>query len=150
MYMGCPYIYIHNIGISKHGKHLRLLSSGTKLFITFEFKGSSTQGERYTFFLFWLFHLPLTQRPLVWLRWASESQPSSPEAELNSTNWLFQISQNPPCASGAWRHSHPLVNLSWDFYFDIYERHILPARALTPALKFAPKLPMCWAERFSA
>ena len=26
----------------------------------------------------------------------------------------------------------------WDFYFDIYERHILPARALTPALKFAP------------
>ena len=26
----------------------------------------------------------------------------------------------------------------WDFYFDIYERHIIPARALTPALKFAP------------
>ena len=60
--MGCSYIYIyiyiHNIGISKHEKHLRLLSSGTKLYITFEFKGSSTLGERYTFFLFWLFHLP--------------------------------------------------------------------------------------------
>ena len=26
----------------------------------------------------------------------------------------------------------------WDFYFDICERYILPARALTPALKFAP------------
>ena len=26
----------------------------------------------------------------------------------------------------------------WDFYFDICEQHILPARALTPALKFAP------------
>ena len=40
---------------------------------------------------------------------------------------------------GAWRHSHPLVNLSiWDFYFDICERHILPARASTLVLKFAP------------
>ena len=41
------HIYItQNIGIPKHEKHLRLLSSGTKLFITFEFKGSSTLGER--------------------------------------------------------------------------------------------------------
>ena len=30
--------YIDNIGIPKHEKHLRLLSSGTKLFITFELK----------------------------------------------------------------------------------------------------------------
>ena len=29
------------IGIPKHEKHVRLLSSGTKLFITFEFKGFS-------------------------------------------------------------------------------------------------------------
>ena len=50
-------IYTYNIGIPKHEKHLRLLSSGKKLFITFEFKGSSTFGDRYTFFLFWLFHL---------------------------------------------------------------------------------------------
>ena len=50
------------MGISKHEKHLRLLSSGTKLFIIFEFKGSSTLGERYTFFLFWLFHLPRPSR----------------------------------------------------------------------------------------
>ena len=35
------YIYIEH-WISKHEKHLRLLSSGTKLFITFDFKGSST------------------------------------------------------------------------------------------------------------
>ena len=58
------HIYItENIGISKHEKHLRLLSLGTKLFINFEFKGSSTQGERYTFFLFWLFHLPTPPPP---------------------------------------------------------------------------------------
>ena len=31
--------HIDNIGIPKHEKHLRLLSSGTKLFITFELKG---------------------------------------------------------------------------------------------------------------
>ena len=38
-------------------------------------------------------------------------------------------------ASGAWRHSHPAVIFSiWDFYFDIFEWHILPARAWTPAL----------------
>ena len=45
-------MYTQNIGISKHEKQSRLFSSGTKLFITFEFKGSSTWGERYTFFLF--------------------------------------------------------------------------------------------------
>ena len=44
----------------------------------------------------------------------------------------------PACASGAWRHSHPQVNLLSDFYFDICEQHILPARASTPVLKFAP------------
>ena len=41
------YIYTWNIGISKHEKHLRLLSSGTKLFITFEFKGSSTDTHSF-------------------------------------------------------------------------------------------------------
>ena len=35
-----------NIGIPKHEKHLRLLSSGTKPFITFELK-VSTEGERH-------------------------------------------------------------------------------------------------------
>ena len=34
-------------------------------------------------------------------------------------------------------HIHLSIFL-WDFYFDIYERHILPVRALTPAPKFAP------------
>ena len=57
----------------------------------------------------------------------------------DSTHWLFQNPPNPPSASGAWRHSHPLVHLSiWDFYFDICERHILPARTSTPARIFAP------------
>ena len=38
---------------------------------------------------------------------------------------------------------HDVIHIHWstflrDFYFNIYERHILPTRALTPALKFAP------------
>ena len=38
---------------------------------------------------------------------------------------------------------HDVIHIHWstflsDFYFDIYARHILPAHALTPALKFAP------------
>ena len=37
--------YIDNIGIPKHEKHLRLLSSGTKLFITFKLKGFLTWGR---------------------------------------------------------------------------------------------------------
>ena len=93
------FIYItSNIGISKHEKHLRLLSSGKKLFITFEFKGFST-WERGTIFRFRLFSsVPPTiscdtcPRPPR----ASESQPSRPVSSLNSTNWLFQ---NPPKSS---------------------------------------------------
>ena len=78
-------------------------------------------------------------RPLAWLRRAIESQPSSPEAELNSTNWPFQNPQNPPHALPV----HDVIHINWstflsDFHLNIYERHILPARALKPALKFAP------------
>ena len=51
-----------------------------------------------------------TTRPLVWLRWASKSQPSSSEAGFNSTNWLFtNPAKSSAHASGAWRHSHPQV-----------------------------------------
>ena len=39
-------------------------------------------------------------KPLAWLRRASESQPFSPEAGLNSSDF-FQNPQNPPRASGA-------------------------------------------------
>ena len=49
-----------------------------------------------------------TTTPLAWLRRASESQTSSPEAELNSTNWLFQNPQNPQ--NPQWRHSHSLTS----------------------------------------
>ena len=106
-----------------------------KLFITFELKGFSTWGERYTMFICWLFHLPYTTCGTC--RKASEnskSQPSSPEAKTQLTDFS-QISKSSAHASGAWRHSHLLVPFSiWDFYFDISEWHILPKHVWTPAL----------------
>ena len=121
--------HIYNIGIPKHEKHLRLLSSGTKLFITFELKSFSTQRERYT----WLFHLPQTTcAPDTMSRQARESQPSSSDNKTQLTDFS-QISAH---ASG-----HDVIHIPrsyfpiWGFYFDISELHILPARASTPALK---------------
>ena len=68
------------------------------------------------------------QRPLAGLRRASESQPTFSKSSKSSTHAL---------------PVHDVIHIRWstflsEFYFDICERHILPARALTPALKFAP------------
>ena len=51
----------------------------------------------------------------------------------------YQNPQNPPRTLSVRDVIHiPRSQFSiWDFYFDISERHILPADALTPALKFA-------------
>ena len=72
---------------------------------------------------------------------ASESQPSSSEPETQLTD----VFQNGPRALSV----HDVIQIPksqfsiWDFNFDICERHMLPARALTPVLKFAPNEPMC-------
>ena len=88
-----------NIGISKHEKHLQLLSSGTKLFITFEFKGFfDIRRERHNLSILAFSSGPhLMRHPAQGL---CESQPSRPVSSLNSTNFL-QIPKNPLCASGA-------------------------------------------------
>ena len=96
------YIYIYNIGILKHEKHLRLLSSGTKLFITFKERDAHSF---YSDFFISPILCDTCPRPPR----AIESQPSSLGAGLNSTNWLFQNPQNPPRASSAWRHPHSVA-----------------------------------------
>ena len=106
-------------------------------------KGNSTLGEWDTIFLCWLFHLPPpptttttrgTQPQTTGLILASlESQPSSSDAKTQLT--FLKSPKASAHASGAWRHSHtPVIFSIWDFYFDISEWHILPARAWTPAL----------------
>ena len=69
-------------------------------------------------------------RPRPWR--ARESHPSSSGVKTQVTDFSqFPPPKSSAHASGAWRHSHAQV---WDFYFDISEWHILPARAWTPAL----------------
>ena len=116
------------------------IGSGTKLFVTFEFKGYSTWGERDTIFLCWLLlYRQLSTQPTRGTRSAqirlssprSESQLSRSEAGTQHTAFS-QISAH---ASGAWRNSHPLVSIPiCDFYFDISKWYILSARAWMPAL----------------
>ena len=73
---------------------------------------------------------------------ASESQLSSPEAELNSTHWLFQNPPNPPRASGAWRHSHSLALFPiWAIVTSLSDTSAPSARERTPALMLHPSNP---------
>ena len=53
---------------------------------------------------------------------------------------FYCISKSSVRASGAWHHSHPLVNF---LFWHLWTTHPPRARALTPALKFAPNP---WAE----
>ena len=79
----CICIWVYNITTLFFG-------SGTKLFIAFWVKGFSTWGEKYNFFLSWLFHLtPQRAAPrrklLVWPRCAPENLllSSSVESQLS-------------------------------------------------------------------
>ena len=131
-----------DIGNLKTWKTLRLLSSGTKLFITFWVKGNSTWGESDTIFLCWLLlHCQLSTQPTLGacsaqIRLASpssESQLTRSEAGTRLTDF-FQISKSSAHTSSVWCHLHPLVTIPiWDFYFDISEWHILSVCANTCA-----------------
>ena len=134
------------INIYRNPKYTTLyeIASGTKLFIRlFEFKGFPTWGESETIFLCWLLlHRLLSTQPTRGARSAQsrltspsfESRLSCSEAGTQLTAFS-QISKSSAHASGAWRHSHPLVSIPiWDFYFNISEWHILTARAWTPVL----------------
>ncbi len=80
--------------------------------------------------------------PATGSRRASESYPSSSDRKTQLTDFLKnpQNPQNPLRALPVLDFINiPKSQFSiWYFYFDICERHILPARALTTALKFAP------------
>ena len=69
------------------------------------------------------FHLPPPQHVWNLPQWshrARENQPSSSPRQVSSQlTDFFKISQNPPRASGAWRHSHSLVSVSHLGYCDI-------------------------------
>ena len=101
------------------------------------------ERERDTIFLCWLFlHRQLSIQPTRGARSAqirlaspsSESRLSRSEAGTQLPA-LSQIPKFSAHASGAWRHSHPLVLISiCDFFFYISEWHIISACTWTPAL----------------
>ena len=105
----------------------------------FEFKGFPTWGERDTIFLSDFSICPKPRAAPAANYWSGLGGPRKSTFFLrgkNSALWLFlQSPKSSAHASGAWRHSHPLVTIPiWDFYFDISEWHILSSRAWTPAL----------------
>ena len=151
MDLKCSYIYIYiyierereNIGISKYEKQdffvqVRnyLLPSSLKVF--------REKGERGTIFLFWFFHLPPPPPPsravpATRARELAKANRSRPVSSLNSTDF-FKISQNPPRASGAWRHSHCVAPFPISGYCDISEWHVRSARArVNICVNAAPK-----------
>ena len=124
------YIYIEHRNLETW-KHLWLLSSGTKLFITFLSFKVLRHKERYTLFLFWLFHFP---HP-IWcgtcprLLWASESQPSSPRQVSTRLTDFFKVLR----ASGPWRHSYLLALFSiWAIVMSL--SNMSAPRTQTPVL----------------
>ena len=80
-------------------KHL-LLSSDTKLFVTFEFKGFSTQGEGHNLSML---TFPFAPPPIMCGARSAQIRLASPRSQSQLTDFS-QISAH---ASGAWRHSHP-------------------------------------------
>ena len=101
--MFITYIHVDNIGIPKHEKHLRLLSSGTKLFITFELKViRHKESDTQSFYADFSICPPPPPPPLhagprrkllVWSQLNPESQPSSSDAKTQLTDFsqILQI-----------------------------------------------------------
>ena len=120
-------MFITHIGIPKHKRHLWLLSSGMKLYYLwvkrfFDIRRVIHNPSMMTF--------PPAARP----RWAPKVNYLLRTLKLNSLTFL-KSPKSPAYAFSAWHHSYPVVTFSvWDFYFDISEWHILPARAWTPVL----------------
>ena len=125
--------YIDNIGIPKHKKHLWLLSSGTKPFITFELKVvRHKESDTQSFYADFSIGAPPQTTGLI---------SASPESQLSSSNAKTQLtdfSYIPKIRRARFRCMTSFISPGhipiWDFYFDISEWHILPTHAWTPAL----------------
>ena len=127
--------YIDNLGIPKHKKHLQLLSSGTKLYYLWVKRFFDVRREIHNLSMLTFPSAPHYMRhPPQGLSEPLKVNRLLQTLKLNSLIFL-KSPKSSVHASGAWCHSHPPVTFSIrDFYFDISEWHILPARVWTPAL----------------
>ena len=129
------------IGISKHWR-LSWFRYGN--FITVLIFRFSTRGERDTqFLLCWLFvqrqlsthwpykraRIPQQTTGLASPRFESLLVSSSVKFQLTA---FFKIPKNPsPSLPSMTSYTSPVLFPIWGFYYDIYDCHILPARAWT-------------------
>ena len=126
-------MFITDIGIPKHKNTYDFLVQVQNIFITFELKVFLTWGERYTIFLCWLSHLPTTMhgtssQTTGLISASPKSQPSSSDAKTQLPDFSQILRARFRCMTSF----TSLVTFSiWDFYFDISEWHILPARVNT-------------------
>ena len=144
IYMFVTYIYIyiykidvHNIGISNHEKHLRLLSSGTKLLLPLSLK-VLRHKERDTHSFYSGFSICNSPPPHL-----VRHLPKASASKRKSTFFFGPARLQLKKLTFSKLPVHDVIHIHWstflsDFYLDIYERHILPVCALTSALKFAP------------
>ena len=134
MYIEIHNTYVDNIGIPKHKNTTSFFRYET--FYNLWVKGFFDMRKREAQFFYADFSTCPKPRatPAARSRWAPKVNRLLRTLKLHSLTFL----KSPKSSAhdfGAWRHSHPMVTFSiWDFYFDISEWHILPARAWTPAL----------------
>ena len=127
--------YIHRTQESWNTKNtFDFLVQVRNFFITFQLKVlRHKERDTHSFYSgFSICSPPIRAAPATRPLRANESYPSS----LDRKTQLFQIPHNPLRTLPV----HDVIHIprSWNFYFDICERHILPAGASTPVLKFAP------------
>ena len=130
-----------NIGISKHEKHDFFVQVRKFLLPLSLMVLRHKEREAQSFYSgFFICSPPISCDTCPRPPRASESQPSSPEAVLNSTNWLFQ---NLPKSSAHFRclTSPALCNpVSCLGYCDISEWHVHSTRArVSTCVGVAPK-----------
>ena len=125
-------------------------SSGTKLLLPSWLLGFSTQ-----FLLCWPFHLTQPRAAhlvdptrLASSRFENQLASSRFKCQLASPSFGSQLTaffqKSPkilsPSLPGMTSFTSPVSFSFWGFYYDIYDCHILPARAWTPALNVCPYL----------
>ena len=121
-----------DIGNPKYTRNtLRLLSSGTKLFITFElrvFRHEERETQSFYADCFYIISSQSNQRTapvahkFVW-----------PRPVLNPDSLVLKSQKSSAHSSGAWRHSHPLVSFFYlgFLFWHLWMTHPLLVRANT-------------------
>ena len=125
------HIYIHRTQESRNTKNTYDFSVQIRNFLlplsltVFRHKEREAQSFYSGFFIC---PPPSRATPVQGLREQPKVNPSRTVSSLSSLNSL-QISQNPPRASGAWRHPHSVTSFPTSRYCDISEWHVRSAHA---------------------